>query len=273
MTGSRLLETAGYNQLARTREGYVLYNTNDIYIGQAIAKYGEFSRLEMELFEQIIGQNDIIIEVGANIGAHTIGLAQRVGPYGRVLAFEPQRIVFQTLCANIALNSLTNVDCYWAAAGVEPGFIEVPELDPQQRSNFGGVSLKSWVGGQRVECIPLDRFFDLPRLSFIKVDVEGMEAEVLAGGRKLIDKFRPVLYVENDRLEKSEALMRQVADMGYRMYWHMPRLFNPNNFYGIADDIYPGIVSLNMLCVHRDSPKKVDAPEATDFTFHPMGRA
>ena len=53
-----------------------------------------------------IQPGDVVIEVGANIGPHTVFLAQHVGPQGLVLAFEPQRILFQTLCANLALNSI-----------------------------------------------------------------------------------------------------------------------------------------------------------------------
>lgn len=122
MSRSQLLENDGFNQLAAGRDGYLLYNRNDKYIGRSIEKYGEFNGLEMQLFKQICTRDSIVVEVGANIGAHTIGLARLVGPQGRVLAFEPQRLVFQTLCANVALNSLENVDCHWAAVGSQEGF-------------------------------------------------------------------------------------------------------------------------------------------------------
>jgi hypothetical protein len=138
MPRSQLLETAGFNQLVAARDGYFLYNRNDLCIGRALEKYGEFSGLEMELLRQICGPGNVVIEVGANIGAHTVGLARRVGVRGHVLAFEPQRLVFQTLCANVALNSLENVECRWAAVGSEDGYITVPDLSPHQEVNFGG---------------------------------------------------------------------------------------------------------------------------------------
>jgi len=167
MTRSHLLETDGFNELAATKHGYLLYNRNDIYIGRAIEKYGESSALEMTLFEDLCRPGNAIIEVGANNGAHTVGFSRVVGPQGRVLAFEPQRLVFQTLCANIALNSLTNVDCYWAAVGAHEGAITVPSLNPWHEGNFGGVTLLGANVGHQVPCFTLDRLVELHRVNLV----------------------------------------------------------------------------------------------------------
>jgi FkbM family methyltransferase len=271
MSRSQLLETAGFNQLAAAKDGYLLYNRNDAYIGRSVQKYGEFSALEMELFKQVCGPGNVVIEAGANIGSHTVGLAHLVGSEGRVLAFEPQRLVFQTLCANVALNSLTNVDCYWAALGSQEGLVTVPEVDPHRYSNFGGLTLVGAQKGMQISCFTLDRFVALPRVTLIKIDVEGMEAEVLRGGEQILKRFKPLLYVENDRLDLSEALIRLIAGFGYRLFWHLPSLFNPNNFYGDDEDCYPGIGSINMLCVHRDAGVHIEyLQEVDDPSFHPL---
>jgi FkbM family methyltransferase len=274
MSRSRLLEINGFNQLAQVREGYYLYNQNDIYIGKAIEKYGEYSDLELQILRQLCAPGDVVIEIGANIGAHTVPLARHVGSQGRILAIEPQRLVFQTLCANIALNSLENVDCYWAAIGDKEGAITVPEPNPNQRSNLGGVTLIDARQGCLVECLTLDKFIALPRITMIKIDVEGMETEVIAGGLQLLQKFKPLLYVENDRLDKSEALMKLISSLGYRMFWDMPLLFNKDNYYGEKEDLYPNIASINMICIHRDAKINVEGfDEITDFSAHPMRTA
>jgi FkbM family methyltransferase len=271
MSRSQLLETDEFNQLAAARDGYFLYNRNDYYIGRSIEQYGEFSALEMKLFGQLCTPGHIVIEVGANIGAHTVGLARLVGPQCRILAFEPQRLPFQTLCANIALNSLENVDCFWAAAGSQDGFINVPDLNPRKQFNFGGVTLLGAQSGRQVACHTLDRHVTLPRVDLIKIDVEGMEADVLRGSGQLLKQFKPVLYVENDRLEKSEALTRLIASFDYRMYWHFPPLFNPDNFFANNMNLFPTVVSANMLCVHRDSQLRPEGlQEVVDFSFHPV---
>ncbi|MES2206486.1 MAG: FkbM family methyltransferase [Pseudomonadota bacterium] len=270
---AELLETNGFNQLAKVENGYCLYNKNDIYVGQSIAKYGEFSKLELFLLTQLCKLGDTVIDVGANIGAHTMGLARQVGESGCVLAFEPQRIVFQALCANIALNSLENVTCYWAAMGTEKGFITVPEIDPTCSNNFGGVSISDGVTGIEVPCFILDQFVGVPYISLIKIDVEGMEIDVIKGGQELIKQARPFLYVENDRLEKSTELMQTIAELNYDMYWHTPLLYNSENFYREQENNYPGIASFNMLCVPKENPLVVEGlTKIEDFLYHPLRR-
>ena len=270
MQRSRLLDTTGFNQLAAGRDGFFLYNRNDTYVGRSIETYGEFSGLEMAMFRAICRPGNAVIEVGANIGAHTVGLARLVGDQGRILAFEPQRLVYMTLCANVALNSLTNVDCYWAAMGEQEGSVVVPSADPTREANFGGIGLGDAIVGPRVSCFTLDRFTNLPRLDFVKIDVEGMEAQVLRGGQQLLQKFKPILYVENDRVESSESLMHLIAGSGYRLFWHLPRLFNPDNYYGVRENIFDNTVSCNVLCVHRDSDFVAPGvEEIVDFSRHP----
>jgi len=274
MSRSHLLETDGFNQLAEGRGGYYIYNRNDIYVGQAIEKYGEYCALEIQILTQLCAPGDFVFEVGANIGAHTVEIARHVGRRGRVLAFEPQRLAFQTLCANAAINSLENVDCHWSALGRTIGAVPVPDLDPHVPNNFCGLSLSDAPYGDPVQCRMLDEFTSVPRLALIKIDVEGMEADVLEGGRQLIAKYKPNLYVENDRVQKSDGLLRLIFDLGYRMYWDTPALFNPENFYGETENIYPGTMSVNMVCVHRDAPiNVVGLAEITDFSSHPLVRS
>src|SRR4029450_34737 len=79
---SPLLESDGHNQLAKGRNGYYLYNTNDTYVGRAIEKYGEYGGQEARFLEKLCAAGDIVIEVGANIGAHTVVLARRVSSSG-----------------------------------------------------------------------------------------------------------------------------------------------------------------------------------------------
>lgn len=116
-------------RLAETRHGVLLYNPNDIYVGRSIERYGEFSQLESEFFAQLCKPGDMVFDVGANIGAHTVALAQHVGDAGFVYAFEPQRVVFQMLCANVALNGLTNVETIAAVVGRSAGEERLPEVD------------------------------------------------------------------------------------------------------------------------------------------------
>ncbi len=268
---SRLLDGNGINQLAKGADGYFLYNVHDKYIGASIAKYGEYSGIEARFLDQLVDAGDVVAEIGANIGSHTVGIAKKVGPSGRVLAYEPQRIVFQTLCANVALNSLTNVECYWAAVGSTSGTITVPEMDFNSPENFGGVSLLKGHPGINVPCMKLDDLRSIQNLRLLKIDVEGMEIDVINGGLRLIGACKPFIYVENDRVEKSEQLMRLIDRIGYRMFWHCPPFFNPANPKQEKENIFGNIHSFNLFCVHRSVDIVVkELAEVTNLSFHPM---
>lgn len=244
----RGLDPAGFNELRLCRSGPMVYNKHDIYVGGSLRKYGEFSVAEQELFAQLVKPGAVVVEVGANVGAHTVVLSQWAGHGGEVHAFEPQRIVFQTLCANLALNQCTNVFARQAGVGAANGSIVVPAIDPATRYNFGGVSLHAEGAGERVPLVTLDSL-GLRACNFLKVDVEGMEVEVLQGAASMIRACRPFMFLENDREERSEELITRVFDLGYRAFWHYAYLFNPNNFAGDPEDIFPRVASVNILCV------------------------
>src|SRR5258708_33505318 len=145
-----------------------------------------------------------VVEVGANVGMLTVPLARLAGPGGKVIAFEPQRIVYQMLCGNVALNALSNVIAHNSAAGRAAGSITVPPVDYGNMGNFGGVSLGGSAEGETVALVTIDQL-GLAKCDFMKIDVEGMELDVLEGAATTLQQFRPRLYVENDRGDKSPA--------------------------------------------------------------------
>ena len=261
-----------FNQLKQAKHGYCLYNIHDIYVGQSIHNYGEFSQSEVALFSQICKPNDTVIEVGANIGTHTQVFSKLVGDGGFVYAFEPQRIVFQTLCANMALNSITNVFAIHSALGKKNGFVHIPSIDYTKPYNYGGISVDNFESGEKVRLEKLDDYRDdIRRLALLKIDVEGMEEDVLKGAKQLILKYMPYMYIENDRIEKSYALLKYIDSLGYRMYWHLPKLYNPENFAHNQTNIFGNIVSVNVLCIPKASTIEVrEMLKVEDFGFHPM---
>jgi FkbM family methyltransferase len=259
---SRRLATNGNAALKQTRHGPMLYNRHDAYIGRSLDEYGEFSPGEVDVFRQVLKPGDVVIEAGANIGAHTVPLAQFVGRSGAVHAFEPQRAIFQMLCANLALSALPNVFARQAAVGAQAGSIVVPQFDYDRPNNFGGLALGGLSqgaappGGETVPVLTIDSL-ELSSLALIKIDVEGMEADVLEGARATIARHKPILYVENDREEKSAALIALIASLGYRLYWHAPPMFAERNLYQNPVNTFGNTVSRNMLCLHASLPAQI----------------
>ena len=116
--------------------------------------------------------------------------------------------------------------------------------------NFGGISILDSEGrGCNVEIRTMDSLQWVDKLDFIKMDVEGMEIDVLTGARKTIAKHRPIIYTENDRKEKSKQLIARLTALKYRCYWHLPNLYSDKNFFKSANNLFPNIVSSNMLCI------------------------
>ena len=128
-------------RLKQCRHGPMLYNVNDVYLGRSLDLYGEYAEDGNRFFSSSLGPGSLAVDVGAHIGCHTVFMAKQVGPGGAVFAFEAQRVIFQNLCANLALNGLSNVRVFNAAAGSEEGTITVPDIDYEAEGNFGGVSL------------------------------------------------------------------------------------------------------------------------------------
>ncbi|CAN5370099.1 hypothetical protein BH11PSE11_BH11PSE11_36000 [soil metagenome] len=240
-----------FNEMTNSRYGDLIYNKHDLYVGRSLALYKEFSEGEVELFRQVVTPGMVVLDIGANIGAHTLFFSQAVGDAGQVHAFEPQRIVFQTLAGNMALNSVTNVFCHQQAVSDVQDILLVPCLDYAQPNNFGGLSLGAASEGEPVLAERIDDL-GFPRADFVKLDIEGMELKALRGAEKLIHHSRPFLYVENDRPEGSRALIDFIAGLDYQLVWHRPPLFNPDNFAGNQENVFPGIFSLNMFCVPRE---------------------
>lgn len=238
------------------RRGPMLYNIHDTYVGRSFDLYGEYAEDEMGLLANFVRPGQAVMDIGANIGAHTIFFAKQVGPEGRVVAFEPQRQVFQTLCANVTLNGLNNVLTFHAGAADKTGMATIPVPDYAQDGNFGGISMLGAQNGEPVQVMMLDQV-GFGGLSLIKIDVEGMELAVLMGAAKTIETHKPVLYLENDRPDNSQALLSHVLGLGYRVYWHISPLYNANNAFQNGENVFGGTVSLNVLCIHADRDQNI----------------
>src|SRR5262249_8838432 len=191
--------------IRRCRHGTMMYLRQDTYVGRSFEEYGEYSEGEVDLFRRCLRPGDVALDIGANFGSHTIPMAQLVGPTGIVYAFEPQRILFQILCGNVALNEIPNVRALPFALGPAPRATKIPPLDDRGGNNFGGSALGGGQG-EDIGVIALDQL-GLKVIRLIKIDVEGMELEVLRGAAATLARCRPILYVENDRADKAEALV------------------------------------------------------------------
>jgi FkbM family methyltransferase len=238
----------------KCRHGVMMYNVNDAFIGRSLDLYGEWCDDEVFVLGQVLSAGDLVVDIGANIGTHTVFFAKKVTEKGAVIAFEPQRLVFQTLCGNVALNGLTNVTCFQAAVGDQHGQLTFPEIDPRQTFNFGAVKGSSDPAGDLVDVVTIDELA-LRRCALIKVDVEGMEAKVIAGAKETIARCRPALFLENDTVERSREVLEAVESIGYKAFWQIAGYYNPKNFFSNKDNVFGRFQpQANVLCVPKECP-------------------
>jgi len=146
----------------------------------------------------------VIVDGGANIGFFTVPVAHRTQGRGtRIIAFEPQRQLFQALGGSLAINGYRYVYLHNCGLGAEPGIAQLPAVDYSVAQDFGTVSLSDettveedgWMADRVVDVTSIDAM-SLPRLDFFKLDVEGYEIPALTGALETIKKHRPWIWVE-----------------------------------------------------------------------------
>jgi FkbM family methyltransferase len=238
-----------YNYVTQTRYGTLIYNKNDVRVGRSIELYGEYCERAIVVFDQILSAGQIVIDVGANIGCQTLFFARKIGPEGSVLAFEPQRLVFQTLCGNMAINSITNVHCWNAAVGAKQGQVLVPRVDHERTIDLSAVEVGTAATGDRVPVIALDDM-NLPRCDVVRIAAPGMESAILEGAASLLKRVKPILYMSCQLDPSREAeLLKQILDLGYASYWHSAELFNPHNHAGNPENVFGNQTVRSLLCI------------------------
>lgn len=227
-------ERARYNVTIPTDYGTMIVNRNDwhstsygrIGVSHELLETGSYQPQEMEILRLLIDSLPyprLVADIGANIGVTALIMAEAVGKDGMVFAFEPQRIIYQMLMGNLALNSIENVYAYWLALGTKPGSLELPPLDYTKPWNFGGLNLygkspePQGIGGRGevVQVTTLDSF-GFSDLQFAKIDVEGMEVDVLKGAAQTIARCRPLLQVE--WLRENYDTPRYLHNLDYLQY-------------------------------------------------------
>jgi len=153
-------------------------------------------------------------------------------------------------------------------------------FDENNTSNYGDSRIFSsnFKNAESVPVKTLDQLFydnnkERRSIKLIKCDAQGQELNIILGSKKIIDQYKPYLYLENDDIHTSKALIEIIKNMGYVLFWHLPPLYNPDNFLKNTKNIFPKIVSCNMFCIHRSTKIKLNEIwkkfEITDSEYHP----
>jgi FkbM family methyltransferase len=231
--------------LASSNHGAMIVNRLDyrmsgpdmgIGVGYQLLEAATFDPMEVELALQLIearkrvhGDGVVAIDGGANIGVHTVEWATAMTGWGSVIAIEAQERIYYALAGNIAINNCFNAIAMHAAISSEQGIMLIPTPDYLVPSSFGSLELKPRADtefiGQPIDysegnTVAIQKMsidaLSLPRVDFIKLDIEGMELEALEGARQTIERSHPIFLVESIKAGR-ERIRSFLDQCGYKV--------------------------------------------------------
>lgn len=245
--------------IARLRSGQRIYVNPRDDIGATVYVFGDHDPKITWIMRRVVRPNDVVIDVGSNIGVVSLIAAEIVGNLGQVHVFEPQPNLMAILRRSAALNGLENISFHDIALGTEDGYLNlfVPA------GNAGAASLVRRLSAQgssmRVPVRNAGSYLArlaLPAIRFLKLDVEGYEGQLLEAARPFLTRVPPdfVLFELNDYSctfseQKSVSI---IAKLGYKLF-EIPRNLFRMRLYPI-DLANPRVRyrGHDILAIHRD---------------------
>lgn len=181
----------------------------------------------LNTLKHILKDGDTFIDIGANIGYHSIAIASAL-PEVKVYSFEPQNSLCKQIESSIEKNNLKNVTLFQVGLSDEEEevLIHIPE------ENVGGSSVIKGLNNHaafkkstKIKLETLDSYLSqLSRVDVIKIDVEGHEPEALKGGFKLLSKYKPIIVMEFSPIiynyfnpKASQELLELLAKLNYEL--------------------------------------------------------
>lgn len=199
------------------------FPANDTHIGGSLRDFGEFARPEVDLICDLLADGGDFIDVGANIGAIALPVAQR-RPESRVLAIEASASIAPLLGANVVDSGLANVSVINAAVGARREIAEFPDVPLSSQGNHGAVGFRYKPGEtprRPVLMLPLDEIVT-PATKVIKIDIEGYELEALKGAANTIAGIRPSFLFEANPTVQGDVTpdaIELLQGANYNLFW------------------------------------------------------
>lgn len=237
----------------------MVIDRRDSVISRCLQKYGEFAEGENKVMSRLVHAGDTVLDVGSNLGTVTLALSHQVGQHGRVFAVDAQTLMCEYLRQTLALNDLHNVQVLNAAMGAREGSVNLTDIEYDQGGNFGALSLEGIERGN-IKMRTIDSL-GLKQCSLIKIDVEGMELDVLGGAASTMSKHQPAVYVENKDKNKSTELIKFFFDRNYTLYWHFARFVRNKNFLEQPVSDFNNVGDINTVCVPPGRNVKYNLPK------------
>ena len=236
-------------------------------IDLSIYLLGAFEPRLVREYAKLIRPGACVLDIGANVGAHTLQFAKLVGDRGRVIAFEPTAYAFEKLRANLQLNPklanrVTATQTMLIATADQPlpsGVVSSWPLDARAKDSPHSLgALRDTAGAVALTLDESLRRIGVEAVDFIKIDVDGHELDVLRGADSLMCGRRPTLFLELAPYEYSnpddfDALLEMVWRLGYELRTAVRSTALPRDARALRARI-PALGSINVIA--SPSPAK-----------------
>jgi len=208
----------------------------DFVVGSFVKHTGTYDLHEESVLRLLVRPDNCVVEVGSNIGAYTVVLADQVGPGGLVYALEPFRKIFQIMNANVALQGYGNVVTRQVGIAGKSERLSVKAPNLNDFTNLGAARV-FFQQDEDIAHVPFDGFEEIEvetldnlhincgqskedgakKVDFLKIDAEGMELEVIEGGMRMISEHQPLIYVESQPFFQAgdERFILKMREKGY----------------------------------------------------------
>jgi len=194
---SRLIKKGSDRSLYRTRCGDLYWLSSKGYVDRCIIDFGIFEPSSTKVVKSLVKEGNIVLDVGANIGYYSVILSKLVGKQGKVICFEPTDRFGKVLRQNIEANNLQNIELIKSGLSDKAQELDIQICEDSATLHLSGNNVPE--SSEKIKLITLDSFLKdhpLPRIDFIKIDVDGHEPLFLSGAENTLNKYEPIILLE-----------------------------------------------------------------------------
>lgn len=227
-------------RIAEARYGIIEYFPDEPVVGPSLAWCGEYLQAQLALIMRFMPPGSVVIEAGAGIGAHALGMSLQLGPNGLLILYESRPRHRQLLMQNLGANSATNATLMLRSLGAAEGTGDVPN-----------------------EHEAIDDLA-LARLDWLKVAPHLDAAAILDGAADTLWRLRPKLFLGIPGRDDVDRVAACATRYGYRCWLHEVPCFDPRNFNARNEDVLTGQSALALLCVPEEVELDTALPDCVE---------